>query len=70
MPSTADNALVGHAAVRAGSQDHRLLDPQTSLADALANILHHADSAGLDFDDALASATSHFNAESISPQRD
>jgi hypothetical protein len=53
----------GGAAVRAGTPDYGSNDPQTDLMDALANVMHYASAAGLDFDGAVDRAREHFEHE-------
>lgn len=59
----------GGDAVRAGSPDYGQNEPQTDVVDALANIRHHCEAHGLDFDAAAASAARHVEAERGTPPR-
>lgn len=56
-------ATRGLMAMAAGSADYEQNDQQTNLADVLANLMHQADLAGLEFDLALDSARRHFEEE-------
>jgi hypothetical protein len=58
-----DRARYGLAAVNAGAPDDN--DAETSLADVLANLMHHADSAELDFDRALEAARGYYGDERL-----
>lgn len=58
-----DRANYGLAALQAGTPDYSSNDQQTSLIDTLANLMHEANRIGLDFNVAVASATTHYYEE-------
>ncbi len=53
----------GSAGIRAADPDHGDSDRETSLSDALANMMHAADAAGVSFAAALDTARRHYVAE-------
>lgn len=56
-----DCARYGAAAANAGAADAN--DAETNIIDALANLMHYADSIGADFGAAVESAKVHHTAE-------
>lgn len=63
MLNNKTRANYGASALAAGSPDYGENDNRTDLVDCLANMMHYAESLGLDFTDAIESATMHFDAE-------
>jgi hypothetical protein len=61
--SNQSRANWGLVAMAAGAPDYVTNDQQTSLSDVLANLMHEADRAGLDFNRALDDAHRHHHDE-------
>lgn len=63
MYDNSDRARWGSLACASGTPDADVNDLRTNLVDTLANIQHHAGRIGVDFDDALRMATTHYEEE-------
>lgn len=65
MATIERSAALGRAAVEVGDVDgnYRAGDLRTGYVDALANVMHAARADGVDFWDALDSASMHYSAE-------